>query len=99
MFVSIDFCLIPIGKEVSISPYVGACQIIIEKFGLDYQLGPNGTAIEGEWDEVFECLQSCHQKIHEMGVNRIFSTLKINSSKNKDISFHTKLDKVKRSFL
>ena len=52
MWVSIDLCLVPIGVGVSLSPYIKACLSIIEEHNLDYELGPNGTAIEGEWDQV-----------------------------------------------
>ena len=58
MWVSIDLCLLPIGVGVSLSPYLGACKNIIEKHGLDYELGPNGTAIEGDWDKVFKCVRN-----------------------------------------
>ena len=30
--------------------------------GLNYELGANGTAIEGDWDKVFECVKKCHKK-------------------------------------
>ena len=27
----------------------------------------NGTALEGDWDAVFECVRKCHEKIHAKG--------------------------------
>ena len=50
MWASVDLCLVPLGVGTSLSPYLALCQEVIEKSGLDYELGPNGTAIEGEWD-------------------------------------------------
>ena len=61
MIVSVDLTIIPIGVGVSISPYIAICVNVIKKAGLDYELGPNGTSIEGEWDDVFACVKACHQ--------------------------------------
>ena len=52
MFVSIDLCLVPIGVGTSLSPYIKECKKIIEDRGLTYQLRPNGTAIEGDSEDV-----------------------------------------------
>ena len=57
MWVSIDLWLVPIGVVLSLSPYIKACLSIIEEYKLEYELGPNGTAIEGECDQFFECIQ------------------------------------------
>ena len=47
MFVSIDLCLVPIGVGTSLSPYIKECIEVIKSEGLSYELGANGTAIEG----------------------------------------------------
>ena len=60
MWVSIDLCVVPIGVGVSLSPYIATCEKVIRATGLTHQLGPNGTAIEGPWDEVMECVRACH---------------------------------------
>jgi len=52
MYIGIDLCLVPIGVGTSISPYIKECKKIIEKSNLTHQLGPNGTAIEGNWEDV-----------------------------------------------
>ena len=65
MWVSIDLCLVPIGVGVSLSPYIKACLSIIDEYKLSYELGPNGTAIEGEWDQVFECVKNAMRKFIE----------------------------------
>ncbi len=94
MWVSIDFCLLPLGVDISISSYVSACISIIEKYGLEHELGPNGTAIEGDWEDVFECIKSCHEKIHELGASRIHTTLKINTRTDRKQSFREKIQSV-----
>ena len=94
MFVSIDLCLVPIGVGTSLSPYIKECKKIIQECHLNYELGANGTAIEGEWEEVFKCVRKCHEKIHKVGVPRIYSTIKINTRTDKEQKFRDKLKSV-----
>ena len=91
MWVSIDLCMVPIGVGVSLSPYIKECLSIIEKHNLVYELGPNGTAIEGEWDKVFDCIKNCHEVVHKKGAPRIYTTLKVNTRTDKRQLFKEKL--------
>ncbi len=95
MWVSVDLCLIPIGAGVSLAPYIVACQKVISRKGLDHELGPNGTSIEGEWDAVFACIKACHDEIHSLGVKRIYTSLKVNTRTDRKQSFREKVEKVK----
>ena len=94
MWVSIDFCLVPIGVGISLSPYIKSCLSVIEEHKLSYELGPNGTAIEGEWDQVFECIKSCHEVLHREGVPRIYTTLKLNTRIDKKQLIKEKVQRV-----
>lgn len=91
---SIDLCLVSIGVVTSLSPYVKECKRIIEECNLIYELGPNGTAIEGEWEEVFECIRKCHVAIHKKGAPRIYTILKVNTRIDKKQKFKDKLKSV-----
>ncbi|WP_037990568.1 MTH1187 family thiamine-binding protein [Synechococcus sp. CC9616] len=95
-WVSVDLCLVPIGVGVSLSPFIAACQRQIAKSGLKSQLGPNGTAIEGPWEEVMACVHACHQDVHRMGAPRIYTTLKINTRTDRNQSFEDKVNAVER---
>ncbi len=94
MKVSIDFTILPLGVDDSIAPYIAECKRIIEGKNLDYELGPNGTAIEGDWEDVFECVRACHEAVHSLGVNRIYSALKVNTRLDRDQSFREKVERV-----
>ena len=96
MWVSVDLCLIPLGIGVSLSPYLAACKEVIKKTGLDYEIGPNGTAIEGEWEEVFACVCECHEVVHQKGATRIFTNLKLNTRIDRKQSFREKVSSVQR---
>ena len=94
MFVSIDLFSLPIGVGTSLSPYIKECKKIIERYNLTHELGPNGTAIEGDWGEVFECIRQCHEQIHEKGAPRIYTTIKVNTRIDKRQTFTEKLKSV-----
>ncbi len=95
MWVSVDLCLIPLGSGESLAPFIAACQRVIAQKDLDYELGANGTSIEGEWEAVFACVKECHDEIHSLGVDRIFTSLRINTRIDKKQSFREKVQKVK----
>lgn len=72
-----EFTLIPIGVGVSLSKYVAVCEQILEESGLSYELHANGTNLEGDWDEIMDTIKICHERLHEMGVPRIATQIKI----------------------
>ena len=72
-----EFTIIPIGVGISLSKYVAICEQILAETGLSYELHANGTNLEGEWDEVMGAIENCHKRLHEMGVPRIATQIKI----------------------
>jgi uncharacterized protein (TIGR00106 family) len=72
----IDISIFPVDKEVSVSPYVAKAVKIIQESGLDYQTGPMGTCIEGEFEDVMKVVHQCFEKMKEES-NRIYMTLKV----------------------
>ena len=72
-----EFTIIPIGVGISLSKYVAICEQILAETGLSYELHANGTNLEGEWDEVMDAIKTCHERLHEMGVPRIATQIKI----------------------
>ena len=77
MRVIVDLCVIPLGVGVSLSKYIAACERLLSDAGLKTQLHAYGTNVEGEWDEVMSAVKRCHEKLHEMGVPRISSTMRL----------------------
>lgn len=96
MQVIADFCIVPIGVGVSVSPYIAVCEKILTEAGLNPQLHAYGTNVEGEWDTVFNALKTCHQTVHEMGAPRITTTVKLGTRTDKAQSMADKVDSVKR---
>lgn len=96
MKVIMDLCIVPIGVGVSLSGYVAACEEVLKKSGLTYQLHANGTNIEGEWDSVFKVVKECHKKVHQLGAPRIFSTIKLGTRIDREQSMAAKVKSVER---
>lgn len=96
MKVIVDFCLIPLGPDLSLSPYIAECQKILSQLGLKHQLHAYGTNIEGEWDVVMDAIKRCHVRVHEMGPVRINTTLKLGTRTDQDQSLEDKVASVEK---
>ncbi len=94
MQVMFDLCVVPFGGGLSVSPYVAECERLIQAAGLASQLHPYGTVIEGEWDTVFAVVKQCHERMHEMGAPRVFTTLKVGTRTDREQSMQDKVDSV-----
>jgi len=96
MKVIVDFCIIPLGVELSLSRYIAECQRILEGLGLKHELHAYGTNIEGEWDTVMDAIKRCHHRVHEMGAPRITTTLKLGTRTDRDDSIEGKVRSVQQ---
>ncbi len=95
MKVIVDFCLVPLVGEVSLSPYIVACQRIFETQGLNHTMHAYGTNIEGEWEVVMAAIKDCHLRVHEMGAVRIHSSIKLGTRTDRDQAMADKVNSVK----
>ncbi|MBI3829658.1 MAG: MTH1187 family thiamine-binding protein [Planctomycetes bacterium] len=96
MIVIADFCIVPMGVGVSVSPYVAACEKVLKEAGLKTQLHAYGTNIEGEWDAVFAAIKRCHEAVHAMGAPRITSTLKFGTRTDRAQTMEDKVRSVEQ---
>ncbi len=70
------FTIAPTGADDHLSKYVAQMLDLIDTSGLDYQFGPMGTTVEGEWDEVMDLIARCH-KLMAGQAARVGTTIKI----------------------
>ena len=94
MQVMIDLCVVPIGVGVSVSNEIAECQRVIAAAGLKSKMYPYGTVIEGEWDAVMACVKACHVRLHELGVPRVFTHLKLGTRIDKIQHMEDKISSV-----
>ncbi len=86
-----DISIIPLGVGLSLSAYVAACERVLREAGLDPRLHANGTNVEGEWDEIMAALKRCHEVLHELGVPRIATNLRLGTRVDRESSMDDKV--------
>ncbi len=89
----VEFSMTPLDKGESVSQYVSRSIDIIDKSGLPYKLGPMGTCIEGNWDEVFSVIKKCFEKMSS-DCNRISIYMKVDYRKGKSGRLESKIKSV-----
>lgn len=94
MKVIVDLTVSPFGVGLSVSEYIAACHKIFDKAGLKTNLHAYGTNIEGEWDDVFAAIRQCHETLHEMGVPRLTSSIKVGTRTDKEQTMKDKIGSV-----
>lgn len=77
-----EISIIPLGRDVSISPYVAKAAKIIDESGLDYRINPMGTVVEGEMDDILNLIKKCHQAVME-DAERVSINIVIDDRKDK----------------
>jgi len=90
-----DIAIIPLGTGLSLSPYVAACERVFRDAGLNPHLHANGTNVEGEWDAVMAALRRCHEVLHEMGVPRVATNMRLGTRTDKTQTMGDKIASVK----
>lgn len=96
MNVIVDVCVVPVGVGVSVSEYVAECERILLDAGFDPILHPYGTVVEGDWNEVFEAVRRCHERVHEMGAPRISTSMRIGTRTDRPQTAAAKVESVER---
>lgn len=94
-----DVCLIPMGAKVSLSSYIAQCEKIFVEAGLKTELHANGTNLEGEWDAITGAVKRCHELLHEQGVPRIHTEIRIGTRTDREQTMEDKVAGVKAKLL
>ncbi|OJJ50173.1 hypothetical protein ASPZODRAFT_128789 [Penicilliopsis zonata CBS 506.65] len=72
-----DFSLKPIGTQPSYSQQIAQVQDLLRGSGLKSYMHATGTTIEGTWDQVVQWIGFAHTLIHQTGVSRIETDVRI----------------------
>lgn len=89
-----DLCVIPFNGQISVADEIAHCHRILKRFDIDIQLHGYGTNLYGDWDEVFAAIKACHAELHEQGIVRISSTIKVGTRTDKEQNIQDKIDAV-----
>ena len=77
-----EFEMVPIGtKSASLSALLTEVVRLIDRSGLDYRVGPMGTVVEGEWEQVMLLAKQCHQALLQ-SADRVMTTIRIDDRKD-----------------
>jgi uncharacterized protein (TIGR00106 family) len=90
-----EFSITPLDKGESVSAYVSRSIDIIDKSGIPYKLGPMGTCVEGEWDQVFGVIKACFDRMSR-DCNRISIAIKVDYRKGKSGRLESKIRSVEK---
>jgi uncharacterized protein (TIGR00106 family) len=91
----VNFTVVPIGKESSLSAKVAEVLKIISDSGISYKLHSMGTILEGEWDEIMRLIKKCHKKILKDS-DRVLTTITIDDRKGRTGRIADKVKSVER---
>lgn len=89
-----DFCLIPVcllpvssppltvqigTSSPSMAAQVADVQRLVQQSGLKYSMHSAGTTLEGSWDRVHQVIGQAHYILHQQGIVRIQSDIRVGS--------------------
>ncbi|KAK2734539.1 hypothetical protein FQN57_001644 [Myotisia sp. PD_48] len=95
-----DVCLIPIGTaSASISHEIADVQRLFQQSGLNFKMHSAGTTIEGPWDNVLTLIGQAHSMLHEKGLVRVHSDIRIGSRIDKTETMESKVASVEKKLL
>ncbi len=88
-----EFSIVPVGKGVSLSPFVAECLRIVEESGLKHQLTPMGTVLEGDTEKVMDTIMACHSQVLRMS-ERVVTSIKIDDRRDRPMDMERKVRSV-----
>lgn len=91
-----EFSMWPMDKGESVGEYVARLLDIIDRSGLPYRLGPLGTCVEGEYDQVMAVIRQCHEAL-AADCTRIACTIKMDFRAGHDNMLSSKIESVERT--
>jgi uncharacterized protein (TIGR00106 family) len=76
-----EFSIYPVGGTRHLSKDIAYLLETLGETGLQFELGPLSTAIEGDWDKALDAIHACHGKMVEMH-NRVVTMITIDECRS-----------------
>ena len=87
-----DFSIVPMGSGTSAAKYIRAVYDLLRESGVRFVPGPMSTSVETKsFEELFDLIEKANQRLEDMGVERIITSIKIDYRLDKEISIESKL--------
>jgi uncharacterized protein (TIGR00106 family) len=87
-----DFSMVPMGSGTGAAKYIKAVYDILRASGVKFVPGPMSTSVETKsFEELFDLIEKANQRLKEMGVQRIITSVNIDYRLDKEISIESKL--------
>jgi len=90
-----EFSVVPIGKNVSISPLIAQVMKVVVDSGVTYKANAMGTVLEGDWDAVMGVIRKCHEVVMK-DAERVLTSITIDDRKGKEQRIEKKLESVEQ---
>jgi len=91
MAVVADIAIMPVGESISLSKYVKQAIEELRKAGLKIDVGAMSTSVEAHsTEEVFDAFEKAKEALFEMGVVRVYATIRIDERRDKKITIRSK---------
>lgn len=96
MSVVAELSIFPIGKGEHLHEYVARAVQIIRDSGLTYRLGPMGTSIEGDYEQVMGLVRQCFEALQD-DCDRVYLNLKMDWRRGQKQRMDAKVSQVEKS--
>jgi len=81
-----DITVIPLdGRSSGFSSFIAFLQELLAGSGCSYRLHDMGTTVEGPASELFSIAGLLHEQAFGMGVQRVYTVLKIDDRRDRDV--------------
>ena len=85
----------PLGEgSGGLSKFVAGCLQLVKESGLNYQLTPMGTILEGELDDIFALVRKMHESPFNAGAQRVSTLIKIDDRRDREHTMERKMRSV-----
>jgi uncharacterized protein (TIGR00106 family) len=87
-----DFSMVPMGSGTGAAKYIRAVHDLLKESNVKFLPGPMSTSVETKsFEELFDLIEKANQRLKEMGVQRIITSVNIDYRLDKEISIESKL--------
>ena len=91
----VEVSVVPLGLSTTgLSDQVAAVLNPLKESGLSYTLTAMGTIIEGDLEDVMRCILKMHETPYSTGAARVYTTVKIDDRRDKQITIEGKVRSV-----